>query len=57
MGECESPRGRVLCMSMCVHVCAYMFAPRCRARFTLYGHEDRGTHIKRITWTPMMEEH
>ena len=25
------------CMYMCIHVCGCMFAPRCRARFTLYG--------------------
>ena len=38
------------CMYMCMHVCACMFAPRCRARFTLYGHEDRDKLIERITW-------
>jgi len=32
--------GRV-CVCVCVCMYAYVFAPRCRARITMYGHEDR----------------
>ena len=41
---------RMICMYICMHVCECMLAPRCRARFTLYGHEDRHGRMKRITW-------
>jgi len=60
VGECEvesrtsAARRDDLYVYVCACMCVYV-APRCRARFTLYGHEAREGRIERITWA-MMED-